>query len=183
MEVKIIVDAAEILKNMPRTGWLQNGVPFYEAETVAEHTFEVATMLTIFSYASEKAFDKEKMLIMGIIHDLSESVSGDMPKGLTQRIGKESKSRTEKEIIKEISVACGLAELEKNFNEYEEGESIEAILVKIADRVSTIRQAKIYSKRGYDVRNIEEGYKEELKNLLQKVPYKEIRKIVTELIQ
>jgi len=183
MGVKIIADAAGILKNIPRMGWLQSGIPSYEAETVAEHTFEVTTMLTIFSYESKEALDKEKMLIMGIIHDLSESVLGDIPRGLTQRIGKESKSRTEKEIIKEMAITSGLAELEKNFNEYERGESIEAVLVKIADRVSTIRQAEMYSKRGYNVKNIEESYKEELKTLVQKVPDTNLKKIVAELVQ
>jgi 5'-deoxynucleotidase YfbR-like HD superfamily hydrolase len=180
MRVKTVADAVAKLKNIPRTGWLQRGVPSYDAETVAEHTFEVASLLIILSFALKEEFDRENMLVMGLIHDLGESVSGDIPRGI---MNKKSKSKTERKIVREIAIASGLRNLEKKFNEYVEGESREALLVKVADRVSTMRQAKIYLKRGYDVKDIMESCKEEIDALVQKMDDAEIKYAVTELIK
>lgn len=181
LKPEILANSVSTLKNIPRTGWLQCGVPLCEAETVAEHTFEVASILAIFSFVMEKKVDKEKMLVMGIIHDLAESEIGDIPRSLADRIGGEVKRKTEMEIIKSLSNSSGLRRLNEVFEEYERRDSQEALLVKAADLLSTIRQATIYSKRGIDVSEIIKSYKDELSRLLRKLDDKNIDAIVDAL--
>ena len=113
MDPKLLAEAVTVLKNMPRTGWLQRGVPPSEAETIAEHTFEVVSILTMISTVS--GADAEKMLVMGIIHDWGESVTGDIPRSLTERLGREAKSRAEKEVVGELSVLSGFKQLREVF--------------------------------------------------------------------
>ena len=181
LKPEILANSMSALKNIPRTGWLQCGVPLCEAETVAEHTFEVTSILAIFSFVIEKSVDKEKMFVMGIIHDLAESEIGDIPRSLTARIGGEAKHQIEVEIMKSLSNSSGFRRLNEIFEEYERRDSKESLLVKTADLLSTIRQAAIYSKRGTNVSVIIESYKDELSRLLRKLDDKNINAIVDAL--
>jgi len=182
MEPKILTDTAGILKNIPRTGWLQRGIPPSVAETVAEHSFEVASILAVIAMQAEGRLDKEKMLIMGTIHDWGEAVAGDIPRSLTNRLGKEAKSRAERRIMRELSTVSGFRILSELFEEYEGRKSDEAIVAKIADVLSTLRQAEAYSARGYNVGDILEGCKRELTALIETLKNKDLRKVVTGLM-
>jgi len=181
MDLKILTDNAGILKNIPRTGWLQRGIPPSVAETVAEHSFEVASILAVIAMEAGEGIDKEKLLIMGTIHDWGEAVAGDIPRSLTKRLGKETKSKAEMKIMKELSAVSGSKRLAEIFEEYEGRKSSEAIVAKIADVLSTLRQAKAYSDRGYDVEDMVSGCKEELNDLLKRVTKDEIRRIIRKL--
>ncbi len=182
MNLKIIADMVAILKNIPRTGWLQKGIPPYEAETVAEHTFEVASIATILSLKVDGEIDKAKMLEMSIIHDISEASIGDIPKALTDRLGKKAKIETEQETIEELSRSSGLIEFKSLFDEYVNRKSREAILVKISDLTATIRQAKIYRDRGFPVQEILESCEEELDELLKVLSNEHVNQVIDELI-
>jgi putative hydrolase of HD superfamily len=181
MNPKILTDNAGILKNIPRTGWLQRGIPLSVAETVAEHSFEVASILAVISMEAGEGLDKEKLLIMGTIHDWGEAVAGDIPRSLTKRLGKETKSKAEIKIMKELSAASGSKRLAQIFEEYEGGKSVEAVVAKTADVLSTLRQAKAYSDRGYHVEDIVSGCKEELNELLERISSEGLRRIIRKL--
>ncbi len=175
MDLKRLLEKASVLKNIPRTGWLQRGVPHSEAETIAEHTFEVTSILTIIGIAVQ-GLNNEKMLFMGTVHDWGESVSGDMPRSLTKRIGKDMKSRTEIEIIREMSKESGLEELEDIFREYEERRTDEARLVKFADLLSTLRQAEAYVDRGFHTEDIASSCERELEEIIEQLDNKQLSK-------
>jgi len=182
MGLNIIMETVSILKNTPRTGWLQCGVPPHEAETVAEHTFEAVSILMAFAFSSDERVDAKKMLIMGIVHDFGEAVSGDIPKGLTEVIGRRIKREAELEIMKNVAASSGLPNILNIFEEYERRKTDEAILVKVADLVSTLRQASIYSKRGYKVDNIIDGYRKELFAVLKKIKDKHLKNMIKDLV-
>jgi putative hydrolase of HD superfamily len=179
---KILTDNATILKNIPRTGWLQRGVPPAVAETVAEHSFEVASILAVIALESGGGLNKEKMLIMGTIHDWGEAVAGDIPRSLTARLGKNAKSKAEKEIMHELSFASGIGKLAEIFEDYEERRSDEAVIAKIADVLSTQRQAAAYAQNGYPVKDILDGCKEELDGLIGRVKDGRTRDLIGKLI-
>ena len=183
MDPKILTDNATILKNIPRTGWLQRGVPPAVAETVAEHSFEVASILAIIAMESGSGLNKEKLLLMGTIHDWGEAVAGDIPRSLTTRLGKGTKSRAEREIMNELSDASGIANLAKIFEEYEERRTDEAVIAKIADVLSTQRQAAAYAQSGYLVQDILDGCKEELDGLIGRIKDRKILGIFDKLIR
>jgi len=176
-----LTDNAGILKNIPRTGWLQRGVPPAMAETVAEHSFEVASILAVIVMEAGEGLDKEKLLIMGTIHDWGEAVAGDIPLSLTKKLGKETKGKAEMKIMKELSVRSGFERLTEIFEEYEGRMSGEAVVAKIADVLATLRQAEVYSNGGYPMEDIISGCKEELNELLERVSNEGIRRIIRKL--
>ncbi|MCX8188417.1 MAG: HD family hydrolase [Nitrososphaeria archaeon] len=180
MDIRTVTKATRILKNMPRTGWLQKEIPSYDAETVAEHTFEVALITLAFAFKLDDKVDNGKVLTMALVHDLSESVLGDTPKALTERLSEKVKHEIECETVKKIT---GSEEIRKIFKEYANGESLEAKIVKLADKLSTILQAKSYKSRGYKVDEIIETTKIELMETLKQLEDKNIVETVYDLIK
>ena len=63
------------LKNIPRQGW-KDKLQIDNVESVAEHTYSTAIMSMIYSDLHE--FDTEKIIKMALLHDLSESITGDL---------------------------------------------------------------------------------------------------------
>jgi len=182
LDPKILTDMVRILKNIPRTGWLQRGIPPSIAETVAEHSFEVASILAVIAMEAGEGLDKERMLVMGIVHDWGEAVAGDIPRSLTRRLGRDTKSRAERKIMNELAVASGFKNLSDIFEEYEERRSKEAIIAKIADLISTWRQACTYADRGYNVEDMVASCREELEELMSKVKDEKVIKVVKKLL-
>jgi len=182
MNPRILTDNALILKNIPRTGWLQRGIPPSVAETVAEHSFEVASILAIVAMEGSGKLDLERMLLMGIIHGGGEAVAGDMPRSLTKRLARGAKSEAETKIMGELAEASGFHSVTALFDEYEERRTPEAVVTKIADILSTLRQAKAYRARGYRVGDIESGCVEELGGLMEKVGDRRLREFLQSLL-
>ena len=69
------IRAAERLKEVPRTGWLDRGIPVEETESVADHAFGVA--LLAWPLAPED-LDRARVVELGLLHDLAESSVGDI---------------------------------------------------------------------------------------------------------
>lgn len=71
------------LKRLPRTGWLDRGVPPETTESVADHTFRVA--LLAWMVATDRPFDTVgglpvdpgRVLLIALAHDLPEAFAGD----------------------------------------------------------------------------------------------------------
>jgi putative hydrolase of HD superfamily len=183
LDPKTIIENLSVLKNIPRTGWLQRGIPPSVAETVAEHSFEVVSFLSIIAIEGGEGLDKEKMLIMGTIHDWGEAVAGDIPKSFATMLGDGVKSGVELKIMEELSTASGLENLMEIFKEYEGRRTNEAIVVKIADILSTLRQAKVYAARGYDVKDIIDGCGEELGELMGRLEKGKALAAIQKLLQ
>ncbi|MDH7555528.1 MAG: HD domain-containing protein [Candidatus Methanosuratincola sp.] len=172
-----------VLKNIPRTGWIQRGVPRGEAETVAEHTFMVTAILGYISaHCSGLRLDRERMILMGIIHDMGEAVSGDIPRVLTERLGKDLKEGVETEIIKGIFDGTGGGMIAEIFTEYLKRETTEAKIVKISDLLATLRQAEIYLERGFPVGDIIESCRKEAQEMIEEIQEGELRLLLKEIL-
>ncbi|MCE4617114.1 MAG: HD family hydrolase [Desulfurococcales archaeon] len=161
---KKIADVLRASKNLVRTGWMQRGIHPSIGETVAEHSFEVAFLAVEMSLkAKEKGLNVDigKVAAMALIHDLAETVVGDLPKWTSERVGK-LKVKLEREAFEMLDVNTSLYKI---FEQYLEGKSSEAKLVKAADALSTCMQAREYLLRGYDVHNILESSKRTVEKL------------------
>lgn len=66
------------LKSIPRTGWLDRGVPGSEVESVASHSFQTA-LLAWLAAAADPTLDRDRILKLALIHDLPEAIIGDWP--------------------------------------------------------------------------------------------------------
>ena len=71
------------LKRVPRTGWLDRGVPEAATESVADHAFRVALLAWMVATVSapdegdRPAIDPARVLLIALAHDLPEAVAGD----------------------------------------------------------------------------------------------------------
>ena len=88
------------LKNVPIQG-LKDNIGLNDVEYVAEHTYSTALLYMIFS--DLHGFDTEKIIKMALIHDLAESVIGNLthnqkPKNKKNKL----ENTTMKQILKKM---------------------------------------------------------------------------------
>ncbi len=125
------------LKELPRSGWLKKKIK--NPETVASHSYGVA-LLTMLLAPSH--LNKERCLKMALIHDLQESIVGDITP--YDDITAEEKSQIETQAIQRIEEQIHIEGLKELFAEYEANSTPEARFVKDIDRLDAILQAKYY---------------------------------------
>ena len=63
------------LKNIPRQGWKEK-LAIDNPESVADHSYSTSVMSMILSDLD--GLDSEKIIKMALLHDLSESITGDI---------------------------------------------------------------------------------------------------------
>jgi putative hydrolases of HD superfamily len=69
------------LKSIPRTGWLDRGVPPIQVESVADHSVGVALLAwgcALQRRAEGAAINPERVLMLAILHDFAEAETGDL---------------------------------------------------------------------------------------------------------
>ena len=139
-------NTAANLKKISRQGWIDK-LSIDKPESVADHTFSMAIMGMIFSDLENH--NTEKILKIILLHDLAESITGDMT---PEQISKEEKTVLENNIIKKILSDLPPA-LQKQYcvlwEEYQLNNSKEAKIVHQLDRLEMALQAKIYSNEGH----------------------------------
>lgn len=143
------------LKNVIRTGWKDWHVQRDRIESVAEHIFGVQ-MLVLAMY-SEYQYDIDimKVIFMLAVHELGETVIGD----LTQfQISKEEKEKIEHEAVHKI--LSGLLDgnqIEKLFLEFDSHSTKEAMFAYQCDKLECDLQSKLYDEEGCVDLNKQDG--------------------------
>jgi putative hydrolase of HD superfamily len=139
-------NTAANLKKISRQGWIDK-LSLERPESVADHTFSMAIMGMIFSDLGN--YNTEKILKTILLHDLAESVIGDIT---PEQISKKEKNMLENKAIKSILGKLP-SSLQKQYTclwqEYQANNSKEARIVHQLDKIEMALQAKIYSKDGY----------------------------------
>lgn len=150
-----------MLKALPRTGWLQRGVP--KAESVAEHSFGVASLALLVA-AHDPSLDQARLLAIAVLHDQAEALLGDLPASARRLLGPELKHQAEaramQELFGDLPQGSSLLTL---WEEYASGGSREARLIKALDRVEMLMQALQYQQAGQN--NLDEFWDNATKNL------------------
>ena len=142
--LKLFKDAGK-LKSIKRTGWKQHRIP--EPESVADHSFRVAFMSMVLS--DRLNVDALKLIKMALIHDMAESITGDITPGCG--ISPEEKYIMEKEALLELfgQLPDG-SQFVDLWLEYEESSSSEARVLKNIDKLEMAFQAVEYQERYND---------------------------------
>ncbi len=70
-----LVDALGSLKETPRTGWLDRGIPAEDTESVADHSFGVALLAWLLA---PEELDRAGVVELAMVHDLAEAAGGDI---------------------------------------------------------------------------------------------------------
>ncbi len=139
------------LKSVPRTGWLLRGIR--DVESVADHSFGVALFGMLLADLAQRQGlepDVEKILRMALLHDLTEARTGDLPNTIKRYFDKGALHKADQQIADEMLSALGAIgeEYLLLWQEYEERTSLEARIVKAADKLDLLLQAREYEKGG-----------------------------------
>lgn len=136
------------LKNLYRQGWVKNGVPESECETVAEHSFNVAFLSYIVAEEYFPQMDSQRAMMLGLFHEVGEIYIGDITP--TDGITKEEKMKIEAKAVHKVLEKLPKSEKYiKIWEEYEHQTSKEAKLVKQMDRLEMCMQAELFNKKGF----------------------------------
>ena len=133
------------LKNIPRRGWKEK-LKINNPESVADHSYSTTVMSMIFS--DLEGLNTRKIIRMALLHDLAESITGDIiPDYITkdEKINKESLAM--KQILKNLPDKIA----EPYFaiwNEYQKNSSQESKLLHDIDKLEMAFQAKFYQNKG-----------------------------------
>lgn len=169
-----IFDIILHLKTIPRSGW-QKKLGIKRPESVADHAFGVAAIAMILS--DSKKLDSAKVLKMAILHDLAESLIGDLT---PDDVPKSKKIKLENLAMKKI-LSTLEPKIQKQYNsmwmEYQKNQTLEANLLHQVDKLEMALQANVYKKCGYSKQKInpflDSAKKQitdpEIKKLLQKI--------------
>jgi len=133
------------LASLPRTGWLLRGVT--DVESIAEHSFGVVLLTSLLVdrlRAEGVAIDGEKALRMAIVHDASEAFTGDVPMPAKSDELSAALERVEDQLLSTVLSEGQLA----LWREAERGESLEARVVKAADKAQMLAKALRYEEQG-----------------------------------
>jgi putative hydrolase of HD superfamily len=148
--LRLLVESVR-LKSVPRLGWLLRGIR--DVESVAAHTYGVAfvaMLLGDLARARGVTVDIERVLRMALLHDLVEARIGDLPGTIKSYFDPGTLRKAEERVAGEMLNPLG--PLGQDWYgvwlEYEERQTLEARLVKAADKLDLLLQAGEYEKGG-----------------------------------
>ncbi len=164
------------LKNVPRQGWKEK-LGINNPESVAEHSYSTSVMSMIIS--DLEGLNSEKIIKMALLHDLAESIIGDItPDQITknEKINKENHAM--KQILKNLpnKIAEPYFEI---WNEYQENSSQEAKLIHDIDKLEMAFQAKFYQNNGISKEKLQTFFNTAKK----KIKNKNLRNILSNFIE
>ena len=135
--------SANQLKRVARTGWVMRGVA--DAESVSDHSYGVAFVALTLARFVEEDVDTTKLLTLALIHDLPEAILSDIPSPAGEYLPDDAKEQAEDGVL--ATLLEGLPQLgdwRAWWREYEEQTTVEARLVRDADRLDLLLQAFVY---------------------------------------
>ena len=148
------------LKEVKRSGWALRGIK--NGEHVSDHSFSVALMAYVF--AKRKGLNEEKAIKMALVHDVFEVLTGDIPTRLkeeNQPIKNSEKKEAEEKALKEILKPLDeklRKEIFSLWEEFEEGKSREAVLVRELDKLDMALQGFVYEKEERNTKSLDEFF-------------------------
>lgn len=132
-------------KELPRQGFIAMGFKRNEADSVAAHSFSTGLLAYFLAKQLQKdgvKIDAEKVLKMGLVHDIGETIVGDVGtfvKGMAGGVFRNIEEEGVKALLEGLDSEQEIIEL---VEEYNKRQSLEARLVKAADNLDALAQAK-----------------------------------------
>lgn len=158
------------LKKIPRKGWTTK-LGITTPESVADHTFSMSTIAMIL--ADLQKLDTHKVLKMSLLHDIAESVTGDItPEEMPKKEKIELENKTIDEILSNLPVNLAKKYL-LIWKEYVENETNESKLVHEVDKLEMVVQGLSYINEGIEKEKLE-PFVNSARNQINSKPLKEI---------
>lgn len=156
VDIDTFIQSIFRLKKIKRTGWLAKG-KILNGESIADHSYSLSALCMVFS--DILGLDTEKVMKMCIIHDLAESIIGDIMPG---EIADKEKKMKENKVMKSILFSLPVSVRIDYFGIWKEfllNGSKEAQLVHKVDKLEMLLQAREYLLQGYPNRYLEQFFK------------------------
>ncbi len=132
-------------KELPRQGFIAMGFKRNEADSVAAHSFSTSLLAYFLAKQLQKEggkIDPEKVLKMGLVHDIGETIVGDVGtfvKGMAKGVFADIEEEGVKALVEGLDFKEEIIEL---VGEYNGRKTLEARVVKVADNLDALAQAK-----------------------------------------
>ncbi|KAF2864418.1 putative hydrolases of HD superfamily [Piedraia hortae CBS 480.64] len=141
----------ERLKTTPREGWRRCGVS--DGESIADHMYRMSLMTMLAPPSLRSRVDVSKCVKMALVHDMAESLVGDITP--VEGVPKHEKSRREtetmdyicKELLGNVDEGEQGKELRELWQEYEESETLESKFVHDVDKIELLLQMNEYEEK------------------------------------
>lgn len=156
VDIDTFIQSIFRLKKIKRTGWLAKG-KILNGESIADHSYSLSALCMVFS--DILGLDTEKVMKMCIIHDLAESIIGDiMPGEIPEKEKKMKETKAMKSILFSLPVSVRIDYI-GIWKEFLLNGSKEAQLVHKVDKLEMLLQAREYLLQGYPNRYLEQFFK------------------------
>ena len=134
------------LKNVIRTGWKDWNVQRDRLESVAEHIYGTQMLALAMHSEFEYDIDIVKVVYMLAIHELGETVIGDLT---SFQVSKEEKIKIEHEAVHKIlDKLIDGKKIEELFLEFDEHKTLESKFAYQCDKLECDLQCKLYDEEG-----------------------------------
>ena len=134
----------QMLDRIPRSGYVLRGVA--DPESVAEHTMHVLFLVWTLGMQSD-GVDVSRAVEIALVHDLAELRIGDLPRTSSHYFPAGAKKAAEAAAMADV-----LAPLPERarllYEEYQEGATSEARLVKACDKLQLMLKVTVYERWG-----------------------------------
>ena len=131
----------DMLINQKRSGWVRKGIP--DPESVAQHSLGVVELA--YRMSAGRMFDLNKVMLLGLVHDLPESIVTDILPNST--VSSEDKLAREVAAMMTITSSMPNGPMYNGlFLEYCHRLSPEADFVKQVDKLQMVEKALLYER-------------------------------------
>jgi putative hydrolase of HD superfamily len=133
------------LQDLPRTGWIQHGVP--EPERIAGHILGAQYLALSLHAEVAGQLNLGRVLELLLVHDAPEAVLGDWPRGAALLLPPGAKAYAESKAADQVLSPLS-AHARELFREYAEGQTEEARFARQCDRLQLAVRLYGYRLRG-----------------------------------
>ena len=135
---------AQTLDRVPRSGYVLRGVA--EPESVTEHTWHVLFLVWILGPRIE-GIDVARAIEIALVHDLAEMRIGDLPRTSSHYFPEGAKREAEAAAMADLLAPVAERALPL-YQEYQQGTTPEARLVKACDKLQLMLKVAVYERWG-----------------------------------
>jgi putative hydrolase of HD superfamily len=132
------------LDRIARTGFVIRGVP--DPESVSEHSWHLALLVWMLAPRLE-GVDSGRALEMALVHDMAEVRLGDLPLTAGRYFPGNAKREAETRAFADLTQPLD-DRVRALFAEYQNGETLEARLVKACDKLQLMIKVAAYERAG-----------------------------------
>jgi putative hydrolases of HD superfamily len=134
----------QMLDRIPRSGYVLRGVA--DPESVAEHTLHVLFLVWTLGMKIEEV-DVSRAVEIALVHDLAELRIGDLPRTSSHYFPAGAKKAAEAAAMADV-LAPLPERIRRLYDEYQEGTTPEARLVKACDKLQLMLKVAVYERWG-----------------------------------